>query len=267
MNLRALLLSLLLWAAAGPLMAQTAAPTEYQVGAGDLLRVSVYQNPDLLLEARVSEAGQLSYPLLGSVKLGGLGVSAAERLIAEGLRSGGFVAQPQVNITVLQVRAHLVNVLGQVQRPGRYALESAGMRLSDLLAIAGGSTSLAGDTVVVTGSRGGKAFRSELELPSLFAASHRVQDPVLMGGDVIWVDRAPQVYIYGEVQRPGALRLERGMSLMQALAAGGGTTPRGTEKGIRLHRRGDDGRVQVSTPGLEELLRGGDVVFVRESLF
>jgi polysaccharide export outer membrane protein len=75
------------------------------------------------------------------------------------------------------------------------------------------------------------------------------------------------VYIYGEVQRPGALRLERGMTLMQALASGGGLSARGTEKGIRVHRRAADGRVRVFSPAMDEPVRDGDVVFVRESLF
>lgn len=266
--LRALLLCLGLLLGPSTLLAQTRPATaEYQLGAGDVVRISVYQNPDLLLEGRVSEAGLLSYPLLGSIKIGGLGVSAAEQLIADGLRNGSFVKQPQVTLTVLQVRGHMANVLGQVNRPGRYPLETAGMRLSDLLALAGGATAIASETVVVTGTRAGKPFRSELELPSLFAAGSRSVDFEILNGDVIWVDRVPQAYIYGEVQRPGPLRLERGMTLMQALAAGGGTTQRGTEKGIRVHRKGDGGRVLVMQPGLDEALRDGDVVYVRESLF
>jgi len=75
------------------------------------------------------------------------------------------------------------------------------------------------------------------------------------------------VYIYGEVQRPGQIRLERGMTVIQALAAGGGLTQRGTEKGIRVHRRGADGKVQISQPSMDAELENGDVVYVRESLF
>ena len=86
-------------------------------------------------------------------------------------------------------------------------------------------------------------------------------------GDTIWVDRQPIVYIYGEVQRPGPMRLERGMTLMQSLATGGGLTQRGTEKGIRVHRKGADGKVQVITPTLDDRMQDGDVVYVRESLF
>lgn len=269
--LRSLLicLSLGLLAVVSPALAQAQAPVvaEYKLGPGDVIRVAVYQNPDLALETRVNEGGELNFPLLGSVKVGGLSVTAAERAIADGLRDGNFVKQPQVTLTVLQVRAHLVNVLGQVGRPGRYPLEMAGMRLSDLLAMAGGTTGAASDVVVVTGTRDGKAFRTELDLPALFAETDRAQDIEIRNGDSIWVDRVRTFYVYGEVQRPGAMRLERGMTLMQALAASGGTTQRGTEKGIRVHRKDAQGQVQVLTPAMDAGLQDGDVVYVRESLF
>ena len=66
--------------------AAAAAVAEYKLGTGDVVRVVVYQNPDLTLETRVSETGVISYPLLGNVRIGGLGVSAAEKLIADGLK-------------------------------------------------------------------------------------------------------------------------------------------------------------------------------------
>ena len=89
----------------------------------------------------------------------------------------------------------------------------------------------------------------------------------MANGDTVWVERQPIVYIYGEVQRPGPMRLEREMTLLQALATGGGLTQRGTDKGIRVHRKGADGKVQVVEPVMTDMLREGDVVFVRESLF
>ena len=168
---------------------------------------------------------------------------------------------------LLQVRAHQASVLGQVNRPGRYALEQTDLRLSDLLAMAGGVALGGADTVVLTGTRNGQPLRVELDLPALFAGGGRDKDLPVENGDVVWVDRQPLVYIYGEVQRPGAMRLERDMTLMQVLAAGGGLTVRGTEKGIRVHRRGGDGKVQVMQPGLDDRVKDGDVVYVRESLF
>jgi polysaccharide biosynthesis/export protein len=240
---------------------------EYRLGGGDVLRITVYQNPDLTLETRITEAGIVSYPLLGNLRLGGQTVTGAEKQIADGLRNGNYVKQPQVSIVVTQVRGNQASVLGMVNRPGRYPIEVAGMRLSDLLATAGGTAVGGADTLVVTGIREGRPFRAEIELPALFADTNRTQDILIQNGDTIWVDRQPQVYIYGEVQRPGPLRLERGMTLMQALAAGGGLTQRGTERGIKVHRRNGEGQVQVLQPAMQERMRDGDVVFVRESLF
>ncbi len=240
---------------------------DYKLGAGDVVRVSVYQSPDLALETRINEVGVLNFPLLGGVKVGGLSVSAAEQVIADGLKSGNFLKQPQVTIAVLQVRAHVANVLGQVGRPGRYPLEMGGMRLTDLLALAGGAVPGASDSVVLSGVRDGKPIRIEVDLPALFAEGSRTQDIEVLNGDVLWIDRMRQVYIYGEVQRPGPMRLERGMTLLQALATGGGMTQRGTEKGIRVHRKDASGQVQLLTPAMDSVLQDGDVLFVRESLF
>lgn len=240
---------------------------DYRLGAGDVVRISVFQNPELTLETRVSESGVISFPLLGAVRVGGQSVSAAEKLIADGLRGGNFVREPQVTMVVLQVRGNQASVLGQVNRPGRFPLEVSNMRLTDLLAMAGGAAANGADRVVVTGTRNGQPFRTEVDLPALFAPGGAQQDLVIQNGDTIWVDRQPLVYIYGEVQRPGPMRLERDMTLLQALATGGGLTQRGTERGIRVHRKAADGGTEVITPEMSDKMREGDVVFVRESLF
>lgn len=273
--LAALLAVLLLWGpgaqaqqAVAPARTATApVPAEYRLGAGDVIRIAVFQNADLTLETRITEAGVVSYPLLGVVRLGGLGVTEAEKLIADGLRNGNFVKNPQVTLVVLQVRGSQASVLGQVNRPGRYPLEVADMRLTDLLALAGGASPGGSDVVIVTGTRNGQPFRQEVDLPTLFAPGGAAKDFIVLNGDTVWVERQPLVYIYGEVQRPGPMRLERDMTLLQALATGGGLTQRGTDKGIRVHRKGADGKVLIVEPGMTDTLREGDVVFVRESLF
>lgn len=262
----------LLFMAAQPVAAQqppaaAAAPIEYRLGAGDVIRIAVFQNTDLTLETRITEAGVITYPLLGVVRLGGLSVTEAEKQIADGLRNGNFIRNPQVTLVVLQVRGSQVSVLGQVNRPGRYPLELAQMRLTEVLALAGGAAVGGSDLLVVTGRRNGEPFRQEIDLPLLFAPGGAAKDIVVLNGDTVWVERQPLVYIYGEVQRPGAMRLERDMTLLQALATGGGLTQRGTDKGIRVHRKAGDGKVQVLEPSMTDVLREGDVVFVRESLF
>lgn len=252
--------------AAASLANKTAPSRDYLLGPGDVLRISVFQSPELSLDARVSESGNISYPLLGTLAVGGMSPSQAEAHIAKGLREGGFVREPQVSVLLMQVKGNQVSVLGSVNRPGRYPIEVAGMRLTDALAQAGGIAVGGTDIVTLTGTRDGKPYAVDIDLPRLLSGK-RGDDPVLRDGDVLFVDRVPTVYVYGDVQRPGQMRLERDMNVMQALAAGGGLTQRGTEKGMRLHRRTADGNTEQITPKMTDRLKDGDVIFVRESLF
>ncbi|MBI3053445.1 MAG: polysaccharide export protein EpsE [Betaproteobacteria bacterium] len=242
---------------------------EYQLGAGDMIKIVVFQNPDLTVEARVTENGTISFPLIGEVKVGGFTIPAAEQTIAKALKDGGFIQQPQVNIVLQQIRGYQVAVLGQVNRPGRFPLDTLNVRVSEMIAIAGGITVATGaDVAVLTGTREGKPFRKEIDIAGMFADRNRLQDDlVVAGGDVIYVQRAPIFYIYGEVQRPGSYRVERNMTVRQALAQGGGPTLRGTERWLRLHRRGADGKVAILRPGFDDPVQPDDVIYVRESIF
>jgi polysaccharide export outer membrane protein len=243
------------------------AKQDYVLGAGDLVRVSVFQSPELTLETRIPETGVVNYPLLGAVTLGGLTISQAEKRIADGLLNGKFLRQPQVSILVTQLRGAQASVLGHAVRPGRYALELTNTRLSDLMALAGGVAPDGSDMLTVVGTRGGKPFRQQIDFRTLFRGEASSQDIVIENNDVVYVDRGPQVYIYGEVQKPGTLRLERGMTVQQALAAAGGLTQRGTQRGIRVTRKGADGATETVTPNLQDTLKQDDVIQVPESLF
>lgn len=240
---------------------------DYKLGAGDAIRILVFQNPDLTLESRVSEGGTITYPLIGTVKIGDLTISDAEKKIAAGLKDGGFVQQPQVNIVLIQVRGNQVSVLGQVNRPGRFPLETFNTRVSDMLAAAGGATAGGDDVVIVSGLRDGKPFRKAIDIPALYLGDKPEADIVLYGGDTIYVHRAPVFYIYGEAQRPGAFRIERNMTVMQALALGGGPTARGSERRLRLDRRNAAGVVEELAPEMSDPIQPNDVLYVREALF
>jgi polysaccharide export outer membrane protein len=245
-----------------------AAAGDYILGSGDQIRISVYQNQDLQLETRVSEAGTISFPLLGNIRIGGLSTTEAEAKIAKGLKDGNFLKQPQVSILLLSAAANQVSVLGQVAKPGRFSLIAGNTKLSEVLAQAGGIISGAGsDIVVVSGQRDGKTFRKEIDFPKVFASADPEADFELRNGDAIWIDRAPQIYIYGEVQRAGAQILLRDTTLLQALASAGGLTLRGTERGIRVHRRDATGEVRIIQPAMNDKLLPNDVVYVKESLF
>jgi polysaccharide export outer membrane protein len=240
---------------------------EYKLGAGDDIRIAVFQNPDLTLETRVGDDGYITYPLIGRVRLAGMTVGAAEQSIAQALERGKFLRRPQVTIVPMETRSTQVSVLGQVRKPGRFALDTVHTRVSEMLAMAGGVDANGADVVIVTGERAGKPYRKEIDIPALFAAKKVDEDILVAAGDVIFVQRAPMYYVYGEVQSPGSYKIERDMTVRQALAQGGGLTLRGSERRLQLHRRDESGKLTVIQPRLDDPIRPDDVLQVREAWF
>jgi polysaccharide export outer membrane protein len=235
------------------------------IGTGDMLHVTVYGNPDLTTDARVTAGGTISFPLVGEVKVGGISVPMAERKISNLLEDGRFIKRPQVNIVVTQFVSQQVSVLGEVQRPGRYPLDRPST-LTDLLAIAGGIGPNGSDQITVISLKDGKSIRLEYDLQNMFR-KNGTPDVWVSAGDIIYVPRAPVFYIYGEVQHPGVFRLDRDMVVAQAIATGGGLTPRGTERGLRIKRRNAKGVLETFSAEATTQLLANDVLQVQESLF
>ncbi len=209
--------------------------------------MTVFQQPDMMTETRVAETGTITFPLIGPVEVGGGTAKQAEDKIVRLLKSKGFVKDPQVNVTVLQFNSQQVSVLGHVNRPGRYPLQEGTYRLTDVIAMAGGVSPDGADSVTLVRQRGGKTITLEVDLPALFKSNGALINPEVVGGDSIYVDRYPYFYIYGEVQRPGVYRLEKGMTVMQALSVGGGFTLRAARKDIQINRRDKTGQNRNSS--------------------
>ena len=237
------------------------------LGEGDSIRITVFQNPDLTTETRISERGTITFPLVGEISLAGLAPVDAEARIAEKLIKGRFVLKPQVSLNVIRVRSRQVSVLGQVARPGRYPLDDTSSNLTDILALAGGVSPTGDDNVTVMVTRNRKTAKLEINVPSMYRTGDLSRNLQLENGDTIFVQRAPVFYIYGEVQRAGSYRLEQAMTVMQALSLGGGVTPRGTDRGLKIRRRGPDGTFQAVDARLTDPVHPDDVIYVRESLF
>lgn len=239
----------------------------YLLGPGDVIRVTVFQNPDMTTDTRISDQGTITFPLVGNVAIGGGTTGQAEARIAAALKAGGFVKQPQVNVVVTTFRSRQVSVLGYVSRPGRYPMEDQHLRLADVLALAGGPTPLAGDQLYVIRQMDGKEQRLSVDFESALTSNELDRNFEIFAGDTVYVPKQSFVYIYGQVNRPGQYRLERGMTVMQALAVGGGVTLRGTEKGLTVRRRDAKGAVDTLNLAPQDKLQADDVIFVKESVF
>lgn len=239
---------------------------DFVLGSGDLVHILVFQSPELSLDIKLPDSGNINYPLIGAINIAGLTVAAAETKIAKALQAGGYFKNPQVNIVVV-TPGDDISVLGQVLKPGRYALDKPKMRLTDVIATAGGIVSTGSDSVIIKGTRDNKSYRKEIDIAALFIQKDSDINEYVVPGDEIYVHRAPMFYIYGEAQRPGSYRVERNMTVIQALAQGGGLTAKGTQRSIKLYRTTEAGDLQKLKPSMTDKIQTDDVLFIEESLF
>lgn len=246
----------------------------FLLGPGDVVKAAVFGHPDLSGVARIGEDGRISFPLIGDVLIGGLSTSDAEAKIASLLLQGGYVTDAQVSLFVEQRRQTLANsvlILGHIARPGKYALQGVtdeGVQtLVDLLAVAGGTSADSADRLMLLRRDGDNVHKVQIDLRSLLGQGELQQNVGLIGGDIVFVPETDVFYVFGQVQNPGRYRLERGMSVMQAISVGGGIGPRGTERGILLKRRGNGGDIVTSAAKLTDALQPDDIIYVKESLF
>lgn len=245
---------------------EQAVAAEPVLGPGDTVRVTVFDDPSLTTEARISLQGTLAFPLLGEVAIGDRTPSDAAKIITDGLKQGRFLQDPRVSVALVEVRSRRVMVMGNVAKPGQYALDGTNERLIDILALAGGRSENGADTVVVT-RRNGEAQTFEINIAEMYRKGDLSSDLRLEGGDVIYVPEAPVFYVYGAVQRAGVYRLEPATSVRAALSVGGGLTQRASQRRIEIHRRLPDGTVREFKADLQDPIQPNDVIYVKESLF
>jgi polysaccharide export outer membrane protein len=242
---------------------------DYRLGASDLMRVNVFDHPELSIDARISESGKITFPLLGEIAVVGSSPRDVEQLLTHRLEEGGFVRQAQVLVLVTDYQSQKIAVIGQVLKPGQYALATAN-KVLDLLAQAGGLVNgptgvagAAGDEAALIRRDGSKV---QIDLLALFSGDPRQNLPVA-AGDTIFVPRAAQFYVYGEVQRPGIYRLEHNMTISRAISASGGLTPRGSEHRMLVKRpdaAGKERKISVQGP---DPLQPEDILLIKQSLF
>ncbi len=250
--------------------AQTGSAT---IASGDVLKISVYGNPDLETITRVMPNGSITFPLIGQVTVGNRTPAQAEAAIADRLNRGGFVRNAAVSVFVQErnpVSLSSVTLLGQVVRSGTYTLDKespeAVSTLVTLLAKAGGTTENAADYLYLVRTENGQERKTRVDLVDLLRNGNIKANLPLANGDIVLVPQMDVFYIYGEVQKPGRYKLERDMTVMQGLSVASGMTPRGSVRGIVLNRQAGAAITSLGT-NLEDRLQPNDVLYVKTAVF
>ncbi|MEI2414845.1 SLBB domain-containing protein [Orrella sp. JC864] len=238
------------------------------VGPGDTLGINVFGQPELGAQVTIDADGQITVPFLGVLTVQGLSPTAVGQLIADGLRSKGYLRDPQVGVEVVRVRSRIASILGEVNRPGRYPIEGR-LTLLELLAMAGGLKDGAADTaVILRGQDDGPARqRIELFVGNRQQPARELQDLALQAGDIVYVSQAPHFFIHGEVTRSGSYPVEPELDVMRALSIAGGMTDRASARRITVNRKAPDGTMTKLKVGLGDPILPGDVIFVDERIF
>ncbi|MCX6556935.1 MAG: polysaccharide export protein [Candidatus Aminicenantes bacterium] len=251
---------------------------EYQIGAKDLLEISVFEVPELNITVRVSENGMVTLPLLGEIKAEGMNRAELEKQIAARLEKN-YLKNAQVTIFIKEFQSKKISVMGAVKEPGMHDLIGR-QSLLQVISMAGGLTDQASDTVSI--------FRQFRNAPSqslliklddiLIKANPKFNIPIFPG-DIINVpgNQYLDIYVFGQVKNPGAVRMKKGsdeVTLLRAIAQAGGFSDR-ARRGKVMITRTENGVEKKINVDVKEILGGGrkdfvlqafDVIFVPESI-
>jgi polysaccharide export outer membrane protein len=245
---------------------------EYAVGPQDVLTIAVWEQPGLSGKFTVGADGNISFPLLGSVRVAGLTSRAVEVMLRSRL-ADGYLKNPQVTVEVTQFLSQRIFVMGEVRTPGPVALTGE-LTLLEALTRAGGVTENAGGEMVLLRSDraagaatpplvAGAAGATEIARISIrdlrsgaFSKNIQLQD-----GDSIFVPRAETIYVLGQVMTPGPYPLEPGMTVLKAISAAGGVTRLGSTRRVKIARI-VAGKKTEQNAKLDDVVKGGDTITV-----
>jgi len=220
-------------------------PSDYIVGAQDVLRITVFDEPTMSGTYRVDNDGSFQYPMLGRIVAAGQSLRDIEQLIKMKLEDG-YIRRAQVTVDVDQFRSRSIFVVGEVRSPGKYPMTGQ-MSLIEALAAAGSTTTTASSEVLILRPREPGAAQpltpdqvdktnvtrvslSDLQLGRLS------QNVTLMENDTIFVPKAEKFFVTGQVRNPGAYTYERGLTVLQAISLAGGLTDKGSNRRIKVIR-------------------------------
>lgn len=255
---------------------------EYRIDAEDVLSITVYDQPDLESKVRVTAQGEITFPLVGAVKVKGLTVSEVESRLAQ-LLEADYLVNPKVSVFIEKYHVKKVSVLGAVEKPGVYELSSEKpSTVLEAIAMAGGlskNASLADARIMRV--EGGKEETIPVDLTAITKYSEKQRDIALRAGDVVFVPEGYyQIFVLGAVEKPGSYELskEKPTTALEAIAMAGGfskVAAQNDTKVIRKDANGSEETIRVRAADITQKgekdkdipLQPKDVVFVPESFF
>ena len=231
------------------------AASSYVLGPDDEIQVDVFGQTDLALKTRIKADGSINVPLLGRMVAANMTTADLSAAIARGYERSGYLVKPSVNVEVTNYSSKTVTVLGGIDKAGLYAIDRP-YSAAAVIAKAGGVKEGGANVVIVTSAGSTETKRLSL-ISSPGAANYMVQP-----GDTLFVPPAEMVYVYGQVNTPGAFPYVPGMTFRQALARAGGPTLAGSARKYKVTRAGQDVK-----PALDEPVQPEDVLVIKEKLF
>ncbi len=191
------------------------------IGPGDLLHLQVYDTPEMEQRARVTDAGNIPFSFLGNVRVASLTPEQAAKQIEGRLIAAGVMLHPQVTVRVEAYATQNVSVMGEVQKPGLYEIDTS-HKVVEVLALAGGLTYIADRHITI--ERYGTSKQKVEYYYSNAAGSALSDDPMVYPGDTVVVSKAAVVYVLGDVLKPGGYPISTNdsrMTVLQAIALAG----------------------------------------------
>jgi polysaccharide export outer membrane protein len=245
-------------------------PSDYLLGAGDLIQVTVFESEELNTKVRVSSRGFITLPLLGQVRVKGKTARDAEVHI-EDLYRANFIKNPHVSLFVEEHVNQRITLIGQFAKPGSYDYLSK-MRLLDVVALAGGVREEAGHTAQIRRrSQSGQSHTILIDLDKILIDGQNELNIEMKGGDVVFVPEAGMFFVDGAIRKPGAYQIQNRTKLMDALSVAGGLAPYARSETIILVRHMDDGERKVLELKMEDpdvqatSIKDRDLILVRSS--
>ena len=238
----------------------------YIIGPGDVVEISVYDNPDLETKVRVDANGNIIMPLLGQIKVSDLTTSQAGNQITKQL-ADGYLVNPQVNVFVKEFRSKKIVVLGRVMSPGLMEL-SGPITFLELVSRAGGLQPDAGDTATVKRKVGDQDKIIVIDLTSLIEGGDISQNIPVFDGDTVVVAKAGMCYVTGEVKKPGSYPCGDGATVLKLIALANGFTGKASKSSVQIVRLIDDKKTILEDVDLHSTtVFNNDVIVVPESFF